>query len=168
MESGPLTEFFGLFANVARRLLPDSTVTTTEMERGHPPIAAFEQFVKGSVAENPATRIVFLKEALRLAPDFQRARLELWSVYTEQSDHKQALDVVRQVPAEHPLSRQARFPAALSMMSLGQHAEAIDAIHRAESREARRGAAQRSRRRAAAPHRALAGCSSPDFLPAGG
>jgi hypothetical protein len=33
MEAGPLTEFFGLFANVARRLLPDSTVTTTEMER---------------------------------------------------------------------------------------------------------------------------------------
>jgi len=123
---GPLTGFFDLFANVARHLLPDSTVTTTEMERGHPPIAAFEQFVKGSVAENPATRIVFLKEALRVAPDFQRARLELWSVYTEQGDDKQALDVVRQVPAGDPLSRQARFSAALSLMSLGQQAEAIE------------------------------------------
>ena len=126
MAAGLLTEFFGLFANVARRLLPDSTVTTTEMERGHAPLAAFEQFVKGSVAENPATRINFLKEALRVAPDFQRARLELWSVYTEQGDHKQALDAVRQVPAADPLSRQARFSAALSMMSLGQHADAIE------------------------------------------
>ena len=128
VEEGPLTDFFALFAGVARRLLPDSTVTTTEMESAHPPVAAFEQFVKGSVAENPATQIVFLKEALRLAPDFQRARVALWSVYTEQGDHKQALDVARQVPAGHPLSRLARFRAALSMMSLGQHAEAIDQL----------------------------------------
>ena len=127
-EQGPLTEFFGLFASVARRLLPDSTVTAAEMERGHPPIAAFEQYVKGSVAENPATQTVFLKEALRLAPDFQRARLALWNVYTEQGDHRQALAIARQVPASHPLSRQARFFAALSMMSLGQHADAIDQL----------------------------------------
>jgi Flp pilus assembly protein TadD len=125
MAAGPLTDFFGLFATVARRLLPDSTVTETEMERGHPPLAAFEQFVKGSVAENPAARIIFLKEALRFAPDFQRARLELWSVYTEQGNHRQALEVARQVPVSDPQSRQARFSAALSMMSLGQHAEAI-------------------------------------------
>jgi Flp pilus assembly protein TadD len=128
MQQGPLTEFFGLFAAVARRLLPDSTVTMTEMERAHPPVAAFEQFVKGSVAENPATRIIFLKEALRFAPDFQRARLELWNVHTEQGDHRQALDVARQVPASHPLSRPARFYAALSTMSLGQYDAAIDRL----------------------------------------
>ncbi len=125
MEQGALTELFALFASIARRLLPDSTVTMTEMERSHPPIAAFEQFVKGSVAENPATRIILLKEALRFAPDFQRARLELWNAFTEQGDHRQALEVARQVPADHPLSRQARFYAALSTMSLGQHADAI-------------------------------------------
>ena len=126
MEQGPLTEFFGLFAQVARRLLSDSTVTTTEMERGHPPVAAFEQFVKGTVAENPSTQVIFLKEALRFAPDFHRARLALWNSYTEQGDHRQALEVARQVPASHPLSRQARFDAALSAMSLGQHADAIE------------------------------------------
>ena len=127
-ENGALNNFFALFANVARRLLPDSTVSTTEMERGHPPLAAFEQYVKGSVAENPATQIVFLKEALRYAPDFHRARLALWNVYTEQSEHQQALDIVKQVPADHPLARQARFHAALSMLSLGRHADAIDAL----------------------------------------
>lgn len=127
-ESGPLNDFFVLFANAARRLLPDSTVSTTAMESGHPPLSAFEQFVKGSLAENPATKIVFLKEALRYAADYQRARLALWSVFTEQGDHKQALDVARQVPAAHPLARQARFRAALSLISLGRHGEAIDAL----------------------------------------
>jgi len=127
-ENGALNDFFALFSNVARRLLPDSTVSTTEMESGHPPLAAFEQYVKGSVAENPATQIVFLKEALRYAPDFHRARLGLWSVYTEQGEHQRGLDIAKQVPADHPLARQARFRGALSMMSLGRHTEAIDVL----------------------------------------
>ena len=133
VESGPPPEFFALFARVARRLLPDSQVSALEMERGHPPLAAFEQFVKGSVAENPATQAIFLKEALRYAPDYQRARLALWGVYTDQGDHAQALDIARQVPAGDALSRQARFDAALSLISLGRHMDAIaelDALNR--------------------------------------
>jgi len=125
-ETGQLTDLFEIFARVARRLLPDSAVAMSEMERGHPPLAAFEEYIKGAVAENPATQIVFLKEALRYGPEFQQARLALWSVYTEQGEHRQALDIVRQVPSNHPLSRHARFRAALSTMHLGRYAEAID------------------------------------------
>ena len=125
-ETGPLTELFETFARAARRLLPDSVVLTSEMERAHPPLAAFEEYIKGAVAENPSTQIVFFKEALRYAPDFHQARLALWSVYNERGEHRQALDIIQQVPSTHPLSRQARFRAALSMMSLGRHAEAID------------------------------------------
>ncbi|HEU5258255.1 MAG TPA: tetratricopeptide repeat protein [Vicinamibacterales bacterium] len=125
-ETGALTELFETFARAARRLLPASVVLTSEMERAHPPLAAFEEYIKGAVAENPSTQIVFFKEALRYAPDFHQARLALWSVYTEQGEHRQALGIVQQVPSTHPLSRQARFRAALSTMSLGRHAEAID------------------------------------------
>ena len=125
-ETGPLTDLFGIFARASRRLLPDSSTSTSDMERGHPPLAAFEEYIKGVTVENPSARIAFLKNALRDAPDFHQARLALWSAYTEQGDHRQALDVVRQVPGEHALSRQARFRAALSMMRLGRHAEAID------------------------------------------
>ena len=125
-ETGPLTDLFEIFARAARRVLPDSAVPMSEMERGHPPLAAFEEYIKGAVAENPSTQIVFLKEALRYAPDFQQARLALWNVYTEQGEHRQALDIVQQVPSNHPLSRHARFRAALSTMSLGRYAEAID------------------------------------------
>jgi tetratricopeptide (TPR) repeat protein len=125
-ETGALTELFETFARAARRLLADSVVPTSEMERTHPPLAAFEEYIKGAVAENPSTQIVFFKEALRYAPDFHQARLALWSVYNEQGEHRQALEIVQQVPSTHPLSRQARFRAALSTMSLGRHAEAID------------------------------------------
>jgi predicted Zn-dependent protease len=127
-ESGALNDFFGIYARVARRLLPDSTITTQQMESGHPPVAAFEQYVKGVVAENPATQVSMLKEALRIAPDFQRSRLALWTVYTEQSEHQQALDIVKPVPPKDPLARQARFRAALSLMSLGRNTDATDAL----------------------------------------
>jgi Flp pilus assembly protein TadD len=128
VESGALTDLFAVYARVGRRLLPDSTVTTEQMESAHPPPAAFEQYVKGVVAENPATQVSMLKEALRIAPDFQRVRLALWSVYTEQSDHQQALDVVKAVPAQDRLAREARFRGALSLMNLGRNADAMDAL----------------------------------------
>jgi len=126
VQTGPLNDFFALFAAVARRLLPDSTVSATDLQRVHPSLAAFEEFVKGSLAENPATQVVFLKEALRYAPDFHRARLALWSAYTDQAAHSQALDVARQVPADSPLAREARFDAALSLVQLGRHTDAIE------------------------------------------
>ena len=128
VQSGALNDFFMVLGNVARQLLPDSQVALADIEDQHPPLAAFEQYVKGSLASNPATQVVFLKEALRYAPDYQHARLTLWSVYNEQGDHEAALTIARQVPPGHPLSRQARFDAALSLINLGRHAEAIDEL----------------------------------------
>jgi tetratricopeptide (TPR) repeat protein len=128
-ESGPLNDLFGVYARVARRIVPDSTVSTEQMERGHPSLPAFEQYVKGVLAENPATQTFFLKEALKLAPDFQRARLSLWTVYTEQAEHQQAFNIARQVPADHPMSRQARFLAAISLMNLGRNPDALTALN---------------------------------------
>jgi tetratricopeptide (TPR) repeat protein len=125
VESGMLNDFFAIVAKVARRVLADSTVANAEMERGDPPLSAFEQFIKGTVGESPATQVVFLKEALRYAPDFQRARLALWDVYTEQGNHTQALAIAREVPASHPLSRRARFDASLSLISLERYGDAI-------------------------------------------
>ena len=128
METGALSDLFALFARIARRVLPDSTMPASELESAHPPLAAFEQFVKGSITENPATQAMFLKEALRYAPDYHRARLALWRVYREQGDHRQALEVVRQIPAAYSLSRQARFDAALSLTELARYTEAIDEL----------------------------------------
>jgi predicted Zn-dependent protease len=128
VEQGPLTDFFAVYARVARRIAPDSHVTPEEMEQGHPPLAAFEQFIKGVLAEGPDARISFLSQALRLAPTFQRARIALWSAYTDQSDTLKALATASQVPADSRLSRQARFLVSMSQMTLGQFAEAYDTL----------------------------------------
>ena len=123
---GPLNEIFGVYAGIARRLVPNTPVTTEQMEQGHPPLPAFEQYVKGVLAEAPATKINFLTQALKLFPGFQRARTALWEVHTEEGEHQRALAVVRQVPSESRVGRQARFRAGVSLLHLNQHQDAFN------------------------------------------
>jgi len=127
-ESGPLAEMFDIYARIARKLSPDSGVSLEEMERVHPPLAAFEPYVKGVLAEAPATKLGFLEDALESYPNFQRARIAQWEVYTEQGDHELALDAVRKVPETHRLARPARFLAAVSLIHLNRLDDAFLAL----------------------------------------
>lgn len=118
VQSGPLNDLFDVYARVARRLVPESQVPTEQVLRSEPPLGAFEAYIKGLIAESPATRIAFLNQALRVAPMFHHARLALWDLYNEQGDHQKALATVRQIPDDDPLARQARFRESLSLMNL--------------------------------------------------
>ena len=62
-------------------------------------MAAFENFIKGLLAETPATAVNFLRAALTSFPRYDRARLALWDVYVEQGDHQRALAAVQSVPS---------------------------------------------------------------------
>ena len=128
VESGPLTEIFSIYGRVARKLAPDSKVSAEAMEQGHPPIAAFEQYIKGLLVHAPSSRISFLSQAIRIEPSFHRARIELWNAYTDLSEHQQALAAVRDVPAGHRLARQAQFLGAISMLNLAQYQPAYGAL----------------------------------------
>jgi tetratricopeptide (TPR) repeat protein len=127
VERGPLEDIFGIYDRIARRLVPEGKVDA-RAGQGYPPLAAFEQYIKGLLAEAPQTKLAFLAEAIALYPRYQRARLARWEVFTEQGEHKRALEVVREVPADHPLARWARFLATVSLIGLGQYEEAFDAL----------------------------------------
>lgn len=126
VERGPLSELFAVYGRIAKRIAPESPTSVEQMEQGHPPLPAFEQYVKGVLAEAPGTQIVFLTQALRLSPDFQRARVAIWAVHTQEEDHRDALDVVRQVPAAHRLGREARFMSGISLVHLARYQEAFN------------------------------------------
>ncbi len=128
VESGPITEFFAVYARVARSLAPGSAVTDEEMEQRHPPVAAFEQYIKGLLASAPASKISFLNQALRIEPTFHRPRIELWSAYTDLAEHQQALAADRGVPATHRQARQAGFLGAISMLQLSQFEQAFASL----------------------------------------
>ena len=95
-------------------------------------------------------KIAFLREALRLDPSLQPARIAIWSVYTELGEHQTALTAVRQVPASHDLAREASFLASVSLVHLGRHQDAFDSLTESESRRSGGIAVQQSRGRAAA------------------
>jgi tetratricopeptide (TPR) repeat protein len=121
---GLLQDLFPTFEKIARQIAP-SAKTADEIERLHPPVAAFENFIKGLLAETPATAINYLNAALQLQPDFDRARLAMWDIYAEQNDHERALSAVSPVGSDAPWGRRARFLAGLSQVQLKKYDEAF-------------------------------------------
>ena len=118
-ERGPIPDLFAIFDRIAVRLGPPSTrsaAAAPEAER--PPIAAFENFIKGLLAGTPETAVNFLRAALTSFPRYDRARLALWDVYAEQGDHQRALAAVQSVPPGSPWARRARFLAGVSQLNL--------------------------------------------------
>jgi tetratricopeptide (TPR) repeat protein len=123
-ERGPLPDLFAIFERIARRIAPSST-PAVDVGRQHPPVAVFEDFIKGLLAETPATAINYLNSALKRQPSFDRARLALWEVFAEQSDHERALAAVAAVPADSPSARRAHFLAGVSQLQLKKYDEAF-------------------------------------------
>jgi tetratricopeptide (TPR) repeat protein/TolB-like protein len=122
-ERGPLRDLFAVHDRVTRSLMGGAAASIPSAvgaggAAGAPPLEAFEQFIKGLVAEQPSRQVRFLQAALTAYPAYDRPRLSLWDAYTEQGDHAKALAMVQGVPASSRLNRLARFRAALSLIEL--------------------------------------------------
>jgi len=125
-ESGALPDLFATFERIAQALLPAGG--NANVAPHHPPIAAFENYVKGMLAETPATATQYLDAALRADPSFDRARLALWEVYDEEGEHAKALAAVSPVNDRSPFRRRARFLGGVSLMNLKRNDEAFSAF----------------------------------------
>jgi tetratricopeptide (TPR) repeat protein len=120
---GPLQDLFPTFERIARQIFP-SAKSSDEIARLQPPLPVFEDYIKGLVAETPATAINYLQAALTLAPGFDRARLAMWDVYAEQGDHQHALAAVTPIAPDSPWARRGRFLAGLSQLNLKKYDDA--------------------------------------------
>jgi tetratricopeptide (TPR) repeat protein len=124
-ERGDLKDLFALARRVAERTVPGGAPSSTAPV---PSLQAFEQYIKGLLAEEASSQAAFLEAALKLDPGYDRARLALWDVRTAQGDHVAALAAMRGVPASSPYSRRARFRGAVSLIKLRQYDEAFNAL----------------------------------------
>ena len=70
---GPLPKLFETFEQIARQIAP-SPRSTDELLRLQPPIAAFESYIKGVLAETPATAVNYLNAALKEHPSRSEER----------------------------------------------------------------------------------------------
>jgi len=121
VERGRLGDLFTVVQKAARRLVPGGAEPPAVPS---PSLQAFEPYVKGLIAEQPATQASFFEAALKADPAYHRARLALWDVRNAQGDHTAALAAARAVPAGAPESRAARFRATVSLVGLKQYDEA--------------------------------------------
>jgi Flp pilus assembly protein TadD len=126
-DRAPLRDLFALHERVARRLmgLPATAATTAASQAPTPPLEAFENYIKGLVAEQPSTQVKFLQGALSAWPNYDRAQLALWDTWTLQGDHVRALAAASAVKPDSRLSRRARFAAGLSLVALRRLDEAF-------------------------------------------
>jgi Tfp pilus assembly protein PilF len=124
-ERGPLSDVLVTLERSARRLVPQATVPTAEVEKQHPPLAAYENYVKGLLAQTPAIATRFLQKAIALAPRFDQARLALAGVQSEVGNWDAARTTALAVPDSSPERRNAQFSAALSEISLKKYDDAF-------------------------------------------
>ena len=132
--SGELADVFGVFGRLAQQLRGTGEVVRAS-EHLPPSPQVFELYVKGLVAETPATALGFLEQTLTAAPQFDRARIAIWEIHTDASDHLRALDVVSAIRPESRLSRDGRFRRALSQLSLKRFDDALETLRALQTEE---------------------------------
>jgi Tfp pilus assembly protein PilF len=134
VEVGPLTDLFAIFDRTARRIRGSTTAAPP------PPAgslltspAAFELYVKGLIAEAPASQRALLEQAAKMAPSDDRIKLALWQVHTDLGDNARALAVVAGVPSISLRSRAARYLMARSQLELKRFDEALTTLKALQS-----------------------------------
>ena len=135
-STGALTDLFAVFGRLAQRLraLPDAAPPLAS-DRLPPTPQVFELYVKGLVAETPSTALAFLDQALKAAPSFDPARLAMWDLQDEASEHQKALDTVNAIRPASRFAREGRFRAALSLMNLKKFDEALETLRAMQKEE---------------------------------
>ena len=107
---GPLADLFArVRAGSRSRLRGLGAVAPPAGDRLPPSPQAFELYVKGLVAETPSTALAFLEQALKAAPQFDRARLALWHLHSERPSISARSMSSRAMRPESRLSREGRF-----------------------------------------------------------
>jgi len=91
-------------------------------------VDAFENYVRGSIAESPSERIVHLKEALRLDPRFTPAWFALGMAYFANQDYDSAAVTLGRLSKDDPKALAADFYRGLSFFYTANYMKAEDAF----------------------------------------
>lgn len=125
-ETGPLASLMELHTRLVWRLLGmlDHTypLSSSEFAKMQRPLtlAAFEQYIRGLLANDDETRLRHLKQAARLEPDWPDPAFAIGQVYFQKNDCAQALPWFAKVPKPHAMSVEAIFANGVCRLRLGQ------------------------------------------------
>lgn len=133
LESAPLESLMDLHIRLVWRLLGTCDrsfpLNLAEFKKLQRPItlAAFEQYIRGLLANDDEVRLRDLKEAARLEPEWPSPAFALGEIYFSRDDCASALPWFAKVPASDERSVEAVFSSGVCRLRLGQpdKAEAI-------------------------------------------
>ncbi len=125
-ESGPLESLIDLQSKVIWRLLGSNNhnyyLSYSEFTRRQRPLRldAFEEYIRGLLANDDETRLRDLKEAARLEPEWPEPAFALGEAYYTRNDCVAALPWFSRVPVTHQRSVEAIFATGVCRLKLGQ------------------------------------------------
>lgn len=134
--SGPLLDLYGVFGRLAQKVRGSTEPPPAADDRLPPTAPVFELYVKGLIAETPSTALSFLEQTLKAAPGFDPARLAMWDLHSEASDHLKALDAVSAIRPASRLAREGRFRRSLSQINLKRFDDALETLRALQKEEA--------------------------------
>jgi tetratricopeptide (TPR) repeat protein len=108
-------------AQVGSRLVDEEGASIKAVRREALPPSAFEKYVRGLLAEDPAARIGFLKDAVRLHPSFPAAIFELGRAYHVAREYRLSLEWLDRVGVSAPDYLEARFLQGLNAYHTGDY-----------------------------------------------
>src|ERR1700690_111729 len=133
LESSPLESLMELHTRLIWRLLGTCDrsfpLNLAEFKKLQRPLslAAFEQYIRGLLANDDEIRLRDLKEAARLEPDWPAPAFALGEIYFSRDNCPSALPWLAKVPATDERSVEAVFSTGVCRLRLGQpdKAEAV-------------------------------------------
>ncbi len=138
-ESGPLVELIdiqsGLAWDILHLLKPDLPISHDEFKAAAPPIRldALENYVRGILASAPEERIRRFAEAVRIAPNYSDALLQLGKTYFSQKQYDNAVASLQKIPRSDTLAREASFFLGLAAYYRGDYPAAESAFRFVET-----------------------------------
>jgi tetratricopeptide (TPR) repeat protein len=115
---------------IARQLDPSYSVAQQTFLAADNPLQAdaFENYIRGMIAESPSERIVHLKEALRLNPSFTPAWFALGTAYFANQDYDSAAATFGRLSKDDPRALEADFYRGLAFFYTANYMKAEDAF----------------------------------------
>lgn len=120
----------GLCWDLVKKMNPSYAVAEQTFLTADAPLQpeAFENYIRGMIAEAPSDRIAPLREAVKLSPSFVPARLELGNAYFANQNYEEAATTFGQMPADDPNALKADFDRGLALFYTGSYLKAEDAF----------------------------------------
>ncbi len=127
VESGALTQLLEIQSALAwdllrqLQLVPNTAKNSFLNTAAGVRLDALENYVRGVIATEPAEKLKFLREAVRISPAYAEAQFQLGKSLFQANDYDSATAALNKVPPDSALYGEAQFYVGLANYYIGRY-----------------------------------------------